>query len=371
MRDKNTDICYNIFMKINLSKEDLKKLDYLLQIKEQNMSIAELYFSTFDQPTYFNEKNVIRLMKKNDCSETEAILSLILSYSKIDRNSIENKKIINSIIRPSIKELNIDKYLKNPYYNSIKLSNIEQKGVEIENLSFEPYELIPIGEITVDYPNGYLERTNIGYFKSPLPYLAISKNKTIWMSITPSEIDSMEKEIKEAKGKVITFGLGLGYYAYMVSLKNDVESVTIVDNDDDIIDLFLTYILPQFEFKNKIHVVKSDAFKFLTNSLQEYDYAYFDLWHSPTDGLMMYLKIKPYEKKNPHTKFAYWLNESIEAMYRRCKLTLLEEQLNQFDEQCYIESSCETDTIINTLYEQTKNTFINTYEDVLDFLNNN
>ena len=58
------------------------------------------------------------------------------------------------------------------------------------------------------------------------------------MLITPNEIETMKKSISEATGNVLTYGLGLGYYAYMVSMKENVESVTIVEKDKEIIDLF-------------------------------------------------------------------------------------------------------------------------------------
>ena len=67
------------------------------------------------------------------------------------------------------------------------------------------------------------------------------------MTITPNEIETMKEAVDKASGNVLTFGLGLGYYAYMVSEKENVESVTIVDSNEDVIDLFKKYVLPQFK----------------------------------------------------------------------------------------------------------------------------
>lgn len=58
------------------------------------------------------------------------------------------------------------------------------------------------------------------------------------MSVSPNEVFTMEKIIKNAKGKVLTLGCGMGYFAYMVSLKEDVESITIVESEQSVIDLF-------------------------------------------------------------------------------------------------------------------------------------
>ena len=58
---------------------------------------------------------------------------------------------------------------------------------------------------------------------------ALLENDRIWMTITPNEIETMKEPVDGAFGNVLTYGLGLGYYAYMVSEKENVETVTIVD----------------------------------------------------------------------------------------------------------------------------------------------
>ena len=73
------------------------------------------------------------------------------------------------------------------------------------------------------------------------------------MSISPNEVFTMDQPIKKAKGKVLTLGCGMGYFAYMVSLKEDVESITIVELEQSVINLFEIYLLPQFENKDKIN----------------------------------------------------------------------------------------------------------------------
>ncbi len=355
-------------MKLNLSPIDLTKVKKIIETKEINVSISDMFFYLFDRPDIFNENNINKLINKNKITIDEALLQLAIDLWEIDKDNEENKQIINEYIKGQFIELDYNKIIENPYYKSIKLDEINLKDVKIENLSFKPYEIIPVDDIVVEENIYFKEKTKLGYFKKELPYVAISKNNTIWMSITPSEIDSMEKEIKEASGKVITFGLGLGYYAYMVSLKNDVSEVKIVEKDKEIIKLFLNYILPQFPYKDKIKIIEEDAFTYLDKNEMNSSYAYFDLWHSPNDGLAMYLRIKEYENRYPKTKFSYWLKESILALYRRMKITLIEENLLGYQDKDYLKSKNEEDKIINELYFKTKNIPINTIEDVIDFL---
>ena len=52
------------------------------------------------------------------------------------------------------------------------------------------------------------------------------------MSIIPNEIETMKEAIETVKGNVLVYGLGLGYFPYMISLKNDVNKITIIEKED-------------------------------------------------------------------------------------------------------------------------------------------
>ncbi|MDQ0973343.1 spermidine synthase [Neobacillus niacini] len=93
----------------------------------------------------------------------------------------------------------------------------------------------------------------------------------------------------------------------MVSEKEDVDSVTIVDINDDVIHLFQKYILPQFKNAHKIKIIKADAFEYAQTYITpgNYDFVFTDLWHDVSDGIDMYLKMKKFEGKSPKTVFTY------------------------------------------------------------------
>lgn len=101
----------------------------------------------------------------------------------------------------------------------------------------------------------------------------------------------------------------------MVSLKEEVESVTIIERDQNVIKLFNEYILPQFEYKDKIKIINIDAFKYM-NKVNEYDYLFIDLWRDVSDGLDLYLKFKKYEDKI-NIKVDYWIEKSILSYLRK------------------------------------------------------
>ena len=102
-------------------------------------------------------------------------------------------------------------------------------------------------------------------------------------------------------------------YFYMASIKDEVTSVTVVERSKDAIALFKEHILPQFPDPKKVTVLCSDAFEFAENKMArgEYDTVFTDLWHDPSDGVELYLKMKEYENKLPNAQFVYWIEKTL------------------------------------------------------------
>ena len=144
------------------------------------------------------------------------------------------------------------------------------------------------------------------------------ENDNEWMTLTPVDVDTCKEAIDAAHGNVITFGLGLGYYAYMVSEKENVKSITIVEKSKEVIELFKKYILPNFTNKEKIKIVNCDAFEYAkyVMPIENYDYAFVDIWRDASDGTPMYEDMKKLERLSPQTKFSYWI-ENFLISYRR------------------------------------------------------
>ncbi len=135
----------------------------------------------------------------------------------------------------------------------------------------------------------------------------------------------MQPVIDLVSGNVITFGLGLGYFAFMASQKSEVESVTVVERDEEAIGLFSKYILPQFPNKEKVQIVRSDAFEYMRNSMlsaseRDFDFAFVDLWHDTSDGLESYLRARKIETELKNTGcgtvFHYWVERSLLSAFR-------------------------------------------------------
>ena len=181
----------------------------------------------------------------------------------------------------------------NPYYKKLKGLKIVKDDIHLTWSNYLPYEIFLMDETKSIEDDFYRESSPIGFFAKEVEYPLVYKDDKVWMSLIPHEINTMAKSINEAKGKVLALGLGLGYYPYMISLKDEVKEITILENDQSIIDIFNKYLLPLFEGKGKIKIIKIDAISYIENiNKDDYDYIFSDLWHRENDGLEIYSKIK-------------------------------------------------------------------------------
>ena len=199
---------------------------------------------------------------------------------------------------------------ENPYYKKISISRTEDGPYILDNV------VINKGEVFLDREPeswGYQRYNHLGVFDDgSLENPALYENGRCWMSITPNEIVTMKESIANAHGKVLTLGLGLGYYAYMTHIKDDVESVTIVEYEQKVIDIFTQNILPQFDHSEKINIIKGDAIKYF-EELEDgaFDYCFADIWQNPEDGINDYLALKLRGNKFKKMECSYWIEESF------------------------------------------------------------
>ena len=223
--------------------------------------------------------------------------------------AIENQDIIDMYFDKMVHKLEVKDYIRNPYYENIPFNNKKIDSWQIKKGKYKPYELFVFDDFK--YEND-LVIPQVGYFNEPFYYLAVYDNNRLWMSITPNEINTMKEPINKAKGNVLTFGLGLGYFAYMCSLKDDVKSVTIVEKDERVIKLFKDNILPYFANIEKINIIKEDAYVYLSKMNDDmYDYVFVDIYHDAGDGKEVYLKMNQYRNRFKKTIFEYWIYNTI------------------------------------------------------------
>jgi hypothetical protein len=315
-------------MKISLSDADRVKVGTLLSAFDENLQAAEGYNAILDKKTPVHEQKHPLLIQK----------------------------------------LNPAMFQEDDYYQRVHPSAFQSKGWSLFYDAYEPFEGFVYDELSID-PLNFKETTRFGYFTERFPFLALSQEGKTWMSVTPHEINTMQSQIDEAKGKTITFGLGLGYYAYEVLKKADVSSVTVIEKDPTLIAFFKERILPFFPNKEKFHLIEEDAYHYAAKMGKEhYTYAFVDLWHLPEDGLPLYIRMRGLEKKSPNTTFAYWVEPSLLSLLRRAFLILLQEEMNGSKDSDYDFAATESDALVNHLHRLLKKEEITSYQQIYSLL---
>ena len=217
----------------------------------------------------------------------------------------------------------------NPYLKKLSDVSFTKNDWSLNSKKLEAYSLFPYEE-EYHYASNYLLKMSLAFFDKDFVYPSISLFNNEWMSLNPYEIRTMETPILLARGKVLALGLGLGYFAYMVHLKNEVKEVHVVEMDKCLIELFEQHILPLFEHPEKIHIHKADAFNFIENIKdKDYDFIFSDLWHDVSDGLPMYLRIKEKFSAFKYTQYAYWIEAALVTYLRTLVIGVMRDEFYQ------------------------------------------
>lgn len=341
-------------MKFQLSKSDQARLQKLFTTKELNLGLSQLILDLIDG--FENETISTDFLEIRTKTQYLNKIKQLFEYDPHDRYHAElMKKLDQAIKNPSL-----IKYTKNPYNLLIKPSTVHNQNLQLDYRYYQRNEIFVFDDLTSDGPY-FEEKLSLAYSAEPFSYLALLEKHQIWMAIIPHEINTMNHAIQEASGNVIVLGLGLGYFPFMISLKPEVKSIVIVENNQTIIDIFKELILDKFPNKNKVKLVKGDAFTYLQKHHHEFDYGFFDIYRNSEDGLPLYLKAKRQEAIYPNLKISYWLEASLIAKLRRIVISYFEEVYFQYK----IKGKSPLDDIMNLLAEKLKNTTFTSFEQIV------
>ena len=334
-----------------------KEVQNIISTNNINMNVADVLTNAFMYVDAINPDEVKQYIKE-DLSENEAVYNCLYDFLGFDKNDEESQNVLGEYVLNNLKKLNPEDYTDNPYVKAINKTGRKGKYA-LKYIDYAPYQLFAYDDIKV---NGYKEYSQVGYFDNKFSYLALTEGNNIWMSLNPNEIETMKPYINKTRGNVLVLGLGMGYVPFMLSLKNCVKSITIIERDQEIINLFNELIYPSFPNKEKVKIIKGDAVEY-TRKIQKQgtcDYVFADLWHDPEDGLPLFVELKKINKN-----IDCWLEVSMYALLRRCMITLLEEQLNGLKEEDYKFARTYTDKVINAFYQKTKNLSLERFDDLL------
>lgn len=283
------------------------------EIKRANDVIFErLALLLNNKPDFVSEEMVKELTDNFGLTVEDSFSLLFCAALGFDTENEFDNKLWQNYSPFMLHHLDEKFFVEDPYYKAVKIS----KGKQINEWELREDKLSPFTAFVCDdpltLPNGQII-PQIGYFDKEFKFLSVLQNGREWMTMMPNELVTQQLPIRKAKGKVCTYGLGLGYFAFMCARKNDVSSVTIVERDENVISLFKEMLLPCFENQEKIEIVCADAFEFAEKEapIREFDYIFADIWHDPSDGVEFYKRFKEFERLCPNTEFDYWIEKTL------------------------------------------------------------
>lgn len=266
------------------------------------------------------------------------------------------------------KEIDPAPYEANPYYELLKKARPAQKGKsEYRLASLEPYSLFVYDEVKTDPSNFHASYSPVGYFAKPFLFPSLDHEGRTWMSLIPHEINTMAPAIQKARGRVITYGAGLGYFAFMASEKEEVSEVAVLESDPAALSLFKECLLPLFPHKEKIHLISGNALKFsLKENEEPYDYLFVDIYHDAMDALPLYLGLR--KKEGVAKDVDYWIEKAILAYFRRHVISYIVEQDDGVPDEAYKNPESFSDKVFSALHRYYGHGAIESEEELLRLL---
>lgn len=303
-----------------------ERLEHTFLMNFRVTRLYALYLERF--PELITREMVDTLTEGADFSKEEAITAILAEAFGLDMSrSAEERELIRSYLTPSVRMLDASRYTENPYYKNIKIDNIKDGAWEFKQESYPAYRAVICHDMML--LDGFREVPPLGFFPEEFRFPAVLEDGNEWMTLTPVDLDTSDEAIDAARGRVVTFGLGLGYYAYMCQRKPEVESITVVERSPDVIRLFREHILPQFEHPEKVRIIESDAFDYAERIMptEGYDVAFVDTWRDASDGAPMYERMKPLEALSPKTRFLYWIENFLISRKRAMLFAKISEKI--------------------------------------------
>ena len=318
---------------------DREKLKRLERTFELNYSLTRLYANYLENyNTIITSDMMHALCGDGSIDEADGFAAILCQLFGLDIDgSSDERALIRNYITPSVRVMDAERYVNNPYYRNIKIPDVKKGRWELKSESYPAYRGVIAADMIIR--DDFTEIPPLGFFKEEFRFPAVLEDGNEWMTLTPVDLDTSDEAIESARGKVVTFGLGLGYYTYMVSEKDEVASITVVEKDPDVIALFREYVLPQFSHPEKVHIVNADAFEYAEKEMpkERFDLAFVDTWRDASDGAPMYERMKRLEHLSPDTEFIYWIENFLISRLRAIRLADIEHRLECGEEMTYAE----------------------------------
>lgn len=251
----------------------------------------------------------VRALTREGLSPGEAYLRLLAARCGLDMTKAEDARLCRDYFPRMVRQHDPAVYEKDAYFRAVKPLIGKCSAIDLVYEQIEPMELFVADDFQVDDEGRILPQ--LGWFDHAFDFPAIREDGQVWMTVTPNEINTIQPAVRQSRGRILTYGLGLGYYAFHCLLSDEVESVTVAERNPAVIELFRNHLLPFFPRKDKLHIIQADAFDYAANVMpgEGFDTVFTDLWRDVTDGVPLYQRMKALETPGP--RYLYWIENTL------------------------------------------------------------
>lgn len=109
----------------------------------------------------------------------------------------------------------------------------------------------------------------------PGNYVSLRNKGECVMSDTPMERRTNSWFVVNAHGDVLIGGLGIGMILLAIQDKECVNSITVIEKNQEVIDL----VAPQLPLNSKVTIIHADVFDWKPERGKKYDCVYMDIWN--------------------------------------------------------------------------------------------
>lgn len=152
-------------------------------------------------------------------------------------------------------------------------------------------------------------------------YAQLFVNGAMVMSDTQMERMTNYGVLRNARGRVLIAGLGLGMIILPMAAKPEVETITVIERSEDVIQLVTPHLRKALgENSSKLGVLQGDIFTWKPQKGSKWDTIYFDIWTDlSTDNLeeMASLHRKFGRRKNLSGWMESWQRDMLKSRRNR------------------------------------------------------
>ena len=206
--------------------------------------------------------------------------------------------------------VSVDEFNKNPYVVNVVNKVLENKEFSYEEITFVKNVLFNLDSIVDDPNRECKDYMRLRMLDKDLNTIILKENGIEWMMAAPSEGVTNDPYAKKAHGKVVTFGLGIGYFVYQALLNEKVSEITVIEKSKEVINLFRK-IEKYFPSRIPINIIEGDAFDYFNeNFLCDFDYIYVDIYQNNKDGLPIIDRLLE-QCLPPMDRCDFWIEASL------------------------------------------------------------